>query len=71
MDEKDPTVVWFKIRPKGTLTGPFAYKGEVYLPHMKKVELPIQQLSVTVVSGIVARLTAGYIIDRLTGNTGG
>jgi hypothetical protein len=71
VDETKSDVVWFKIRPKGTLTGPFSYKGEVYLPNQKVVELPAQQLSVTIRSGQVTRVTAGYSIDRFTGNTAG
>ena len=71
VDEAQSDIVWFKIRPKGTLTGPFSYKGEVYLPNQKVVELPAQQLSVTIRSGQVTRVTAGYSIDRFTGNTGG
>lgn len=71
VDETQSDIVWFKIRPKGTLTGPFSYKGEVYLPNQKVVELPAQQLSVTIRSGQVTRVTAGYSIDRFTGNTGG
>ena len=71
VDETKPDTVWFKIRPQGTLTGPFTYKGEVYLPNQKLVELPAQQLSLTIRSGKVTRFTAGYIIDRFTGNTGG
>jgi hypothetical protein len=71
VDETQSDIVWFKIRPKGTLTGPFSYKGEVYLPNQKVVELPAQQLSVTIRSGQVTRVTAGYSIDRFTGNTAG
>lgn len=71
VDESQPNTVWFKIRPKGTLTGPFSFKGEVYLPNQKLAEQPAQQLSVTIRSGQITRLTAGYIIDRFTGNTGG
>ena len=71
VDETRPDTVWFKIQPRGTLTGPFPYKGEVYAPNNKVVELPIQQLSVTVRGGKVARVTAGYIADRQSGNTGG
>lgn len=71
VDESQPNTVWFKIRPRGTLTGPFSFKGEVYLPNQKVVEQPVQQLSVTIRSGLVTRVTAGYVIDRLTGNTGG
>lgn len=71
VDESQPNTVWFKIRPKGTLTGPFSFKGEVYLPNQKVAEQPAQQLSVTIRSGQVTRVTAGYIIDRFTGNTGG
>ena len=71
VDETQSDTVWFKIRPKGTITGPFAYKGEVYLPNKQVVEMPAQQLSVTIRSGQVTRLTAGYPIDRFTGNTNG
>ena len=71
VDENQPDTVWFKIRPTGRITGPFAYKGEVYLPNQKVVELPAQQLSVTIQSGQITRVTAGYTIDRFTGNTGG
>ena len=71
VDETRPDTVWFKIQPRGTLTGPFPYKGEVYAPSNKVVELPIQQLSVTIRGGKVARVTAGYIVDRQSGNTGG
>ena len=71
VDETQPDTVWFKIRPRGTITGQFAYKGEVYSPNTKVIEMPAQQLSVTIRSGQITRVTAGYIIDRFTGNTGG
>lgn len=71
VDESQPNTVWFKIRPRGTLTGPFSFKGEEYLPNQKVAEQPAQQLSVTIRAGLVTRVTAGYIIDRFTGNTGG
>ena len=71
VDETQANTVWFKIRPRGTITGPFAYKGEVYLPNQKIIEMPAQQLSVTIRSGQITRVTAGYTIDRFTGNTGG
>ena len=71
VDETRPDTVWFKIRPRGTATGPFAYKGEVYAPNDQTVELPIQQLSVTVRGGKVSRVTAGYSVDKQSGNTGG
>lgn len=48
IDEKDSSTVFFKIRPVGTLTGPFSFKGEVYLPNQKKFELPIQQFAVKI-----------------------
>ena len=68
VDETSPDTVWFKIRPRGTITGPFVYKGEVYAPNNKVVELPIQQLSVTIRGAQVGRVTAGYIVDRQSGN---
>ena len=68
VDETRPDTVWFKIRPRGSITGPFVYKGEVYAPNNKVVELPIQQLSVTIRGGQVGRVTAGYIVDRQSGN---
>ena len=68
VDETRSDTVWFKIRPRGTITGPFVYKGEVYAPNNKVVELPIQQLSVTIRGGQVGRVTAGYIVDRQSGN---
>lgn len=50
VDDEDPNTVWFKTKPQGTLTGPFAYKGEVYLSKEKgnKVFFPSQQLSLTI-----------------------
>jgi hypothetical protein len=71
VDETRPDTVWFKIRPRGTSTAPFAYKGEVYAANDRPIELPIQQLSVTVRGGKVSRLTAGYSVDKQSGNTGG
>jgi hypothetical protein len=55
VDEKQPDTVWFKIKPRGTITGPFAYGGEVYPANNKVVELPIQQCSVTIRNGQVCR----------------
>lgn len=68
VDETRPDTVYFKIRPRGSITGPFVYKGEVYAPNNKVVELPVQQLSVTIREGQVGRVTAGYIVDRQSGN---
>lgn len=53
IDESNPDLVWFKLRPKGTFSGPLSYKGEVYLPNNKIVEFPIIQSSVVVKSGKV------------------
>jgi len=71
IDPANSNTVWFKIRPKGTLTGPFSFKGDVYIPNNAVVELPLQLCSVSVESGKVTRVTAGYVMDRFTGNTGG
>lgn len=71
VDPANPSTVWFKIRPKGTLTGPFSFKGEVYLPNKAEVELPLQLCSVSIDKSKVTRVTAGYVMDRFTGNTGG
>ena len=70
VDESDPSLVWFKVLPTGTLSGPLSYKGEVYLPNYETVDFPLQQLSVKVSEGKVSRVSAGYVIDRLSGNTG-
>jgi len=71
IDPANPSTVWFKIRPKGTLTGPFSFKGDVYLPNKNVVELPLQLCSVTIEKSKVTAVTAGYVLDRFTGNTGG
>ena len=71
IDPANQDTVWFKIRPKGTLTGPFSYKGTVYIPNDAAVELPLQLCSVTIKSGKITRVTAGYVLDRFTGTTGG
>ena len=71
VDPQNADTVWFKIRPRGTLTGPFSYKKDIYLPNKKAVELPLQLCSISIESGRVTRVTAGYVIDRFTGNTGG
>jgi hypothetical protein len=47
-DTETPNKVWFKIRPSGTISGPFSSRGEVYLPKNAPIEFPTQQLSVTV-----------------------
>ena len=70
VDETDPSIVWFKIQPTGTVSGPFSYRGEVYLPNYETVEFPLQQLSVQIQGDKVRRVSAGYVIDRLSGNTG-
>ncbi|KAJ1415182.1 hypothetical protein B484DRAFT_454628 [Ochromonadaceae sp. CCMP2298] len=74
VDALDPSTVWFKIRPRGTITGPFVYQGQTYLPNNRAFELPVQQMSITLAKetvGKITRVTAGYVVDRLTGNTGG
>ena len=71
VDPVKPNTVWFKIRPKGTLTGPFSFKGVVYLPNKSVVEMPVQLCSVTVENSKITGVTAGYVMDRYTGNTGG
>jgi len=71
VDNEDKDTVWFKIRPCGTVTGPFAYRGEAYLPNNKAFQFPVQQMSATIKNGKVARVTAGYVVDRLSGTTGG
>jgi hypothetical protein len=48
VDETDPNIIWFKSRPIGTVTGPFSFNGNVYLPNQKKLELPISQFSITI-----------------------
>ena len=70
VDEIDPSLVWFKIRPTGTVSGPLSYRAEVYLPNYETVDFPIQQLSVKVAGNKVRRVSAGYVVDRLSGNTG-
>lgn len=71
VDENNANIVWFKIRPLGTLTGPILYKGEVYPPYFKSFEYPISQISLTIDSGKVVRSTSGYVVDRFIGTTGG
>lgn len=72
IDPENKNTVWFKIRPRGTITGPFTYKTDVYLPNKKAIELPLQLCSVSIdETNKVSRVTAGYVIDRFTGNTGG
>ena len=70
VDETDPSLVWFKVRPTGTVSGPFSYRGEVYLPNYETVDFPVQQISVQVAEEKVRRVSAGYVVDRLSGNTG-
>ena len=72
-DPADPSVVWFKLRPEGSISEPFVFNGEVYAPSiLKGVEFPVETGSVKVTSsGKVTRLTTGYVADRLTGNTNG
>lgn len=53
VDEFDPSIVWFRMRPKGTFSGPLSYKGEVYLPSEKEIEFPVTQASVKIVEGKV------------------
>jgi hypothetical protein len=72
IDPLDSARVWIRTRPSGTLTGPLSYNGQVFLPNGRSVEFPVTMLSASVTpEGQVSRLTAGYIIDRLSGNTGG
>ena len=71
IDEKDNEKVWFKIRPKGTFTGPLSYKGEVYLPNQKIVEFPIQQIYIKVKNNKIYEVGSKVVVDRLVGNTGG
>ena len=72
VDKYDNRKIWFKVRPRGTITGPFSYNGEVYLPNQKNIEFPIQQLSITVNNnGLISKMTTGYVIDKFVGNTNG
>jgi hypothetical protein len=72
-DESKPDLnsISFKIRPIGKLTGPFSFKGDVYLPNQKTVELPIQQFSATIANNKIVKLNYGPVVDKLSGNTGG
>jgi len=71
--EKD--VVRYIISPTGTLSGPFASKGEVYMPEgkLKDKELNFSpvQVSLTIRDGQVSAMKYGFVVDRLEGNTGG
>ncbi len=72
IDKYDSRKIWFKIRPRGTITGPFSDNGEVYLPNQKNIEFPIQQMSITVNNdGLISKMTTGYVIDKFVGNTNG
>ena len=53
IDTSTADKVWFKIQPRGTISGPFSYRGEVYLPNDRNIEFPTQQLSATIKSGKV------------------
>ncbi len=72
IDKYDDRKIWFKLRPRGTITGPYSYNGEVYLPNQKNIEFPIQQMSVTINNnGLISKITTGYVIDKFVGNTNG
>ena len=69
VDPFDKNRVWFSTRAVGTHTGLLAGKIE---PTGKKVYSPPQATSVTFNErGEATHLTAGYVMDRAVGNTGG
>lgn len=71
VDELHPDTVWFKTRTKGTISGPFAYKGDVYVSQQRTIEFPLVQHSVIVKDGKIAKATTGFVIDKFSGTTGG
>jgi len=71
IDPLDPSTVWLKLKQRGTITGPLSYKGDVLIPNKKKVEFPVEILSLSFQGSVISRITRGYVVDRTTGNTGG
>jgi hypothetical protein len=71
IDPKDANTVWLKLKQRGTVTGPLSYKGDVLLPNKKAIEFPVEMWSLRFKSGLISRVTKGYVVDRTTGNTGG
>jgi len=69
VDPYDPSRVWFTSTARGTNTG---YLAGVVPPSGKYVEAPPQALSCTFNEfGLVTKYTAGYVMDKEMGNTGG
>jgi hypothetical protein len=68
VDPFEPNRVWYQTRPFGTHTGAMMGKE----PTGRRLELPPQAFSMTFnETGLVTRLSIGYVIDRTVGNTGG
>eukprot|EP01041_Mallomonas_annulata_P008930 gene8930-18470_t len=72
-DDSDANTVRYITRAMGTISGPFAYNGEVYLPpsNNKPSEFAPQFNSLTFRNGKVVEYKTGFVVDRLAGNTGG
>jgi len=70
-DSIDKNTVFLKLKQKGTLSGPYSYKGEVFAPNNQKIEFPVESCSITYSGDLVSKFTKGYICDKTSGNTGG
>eukprot|EP00243_Klebsormidium_subtile_P002907 TRINITY_DN15934_c0_g1_i1.p1 TRINITY_DN15934_c0_g1~~TRINITY_DN15934_c0_g1_i1.p1 ORF type:complete len:276 (+),score=31.27 TRINITY_DN15934_c0_g1_i1:209-1036(+) len=71
VDPYEPNRVWFFTRARATHTGVLKF-GSTVEPTYKRVESPPEVSSITFNDeGKATRLTAGYVVDRRTGNTGG
>ena len=70
IDPFEPNRVWFDTRFRGTNTGPLS--GGSLAATGKKVEAPPQACSMLFNErGECTQLTAGYVMDKQVGNTGG
>ncbi|GAQ80610.1 hypothetical protein KFL_000580040 [Klebsormidium nitens] len=71
VDPYEPNRVWFFTRSRATHTGVLNF-GSPTPPTFTRVESPPEVSSITFNNeGKATRLTAGYVVDRRTGNTGG
>lgn len=73
VDPMEPNRVWFFSRAKGTHTGPLQFGSRLrFKPTYKTVLNPPQASSLLFdEEGKVYTLTAGYVMDKRVGNTGG
>ncbi|GKY91279.1 hypothetical protein MPSEU_000100400 [Mayamaea pseudoterrestris] len=73
LDEEDSATVRLTCRVTGTMRGELRLRGEVLPPTGKTMKCPPEAVTMTFdfSSGKVLKITSGFVLDRLVGNTAG